>query len=68
MKLINLAKKLDFSTEYEYFDYCIDSHINGNFSQCEKLFKAMTKKDRKRLIDFIPEELKEIKNFYFKLL
>ena len=53
MKLITLAKKLDFNTETEYFDYCINSYINGNFTQCRKLFSDMTKKDRKRLIEYI---------------
>lgn len=28
-KLITLAKELDFKTEQEYFDYMIDTHING---------------------------------------
>jgi hypothetical protein len=53
MKLITLAKRLDFTTEDQYFDYCRDSYINGNFSQCKELFKAMTKADRKALISYL---------------
>ncbi len=69
MKLIKLAKKLDFETEEQYFDYCIDSHINGNFSQCERLFKDMTKQDKKRLISYLQETShKDIEKFYFNLL
>lgn len=73
MKLIILAKKLDFSTEYEYFDYCIDSYINGNFSQCKNLFKAMTKKDKNNLLIYISNDIEhkdktEIFMFYVNLL
>jgi hypothetical protein len=53
MKLLTLAKQLEFKTEIEYFDYCINSWFNGNFSQCKDLFNAMTKKDRKSLIQYI---------------
>jgi len=53
MKLLTLAKQLEFKTEIEYFDYCINSWFNGNFSQCKDLFNAMTKKDRKSLIEYI---------------
>ena len=55
MKLLTLAKKLDFTQEFEYFDYCLDSYTKGNFSQCEKLFKAMTKEGKKRLINYLKE-------------
>lgn len=73
MKLIALAKNLDFNTETEYFDYCINSYENGNKSQCKKLFNDMTKADRKRLIEYIAEcydhpESKYVYNFYFSLL
>ena len=61
-KLITLAKELDFTTEIEYFDYCIDSHINGNLIQCEDLFEAMKKQDRLALIKYIDNS--EIRNFY----
>ena len=35
----DLAKELDFTHDYEYFDYIIDSLVNGNRSQVKKLFK-----------------------------
>lgn len=73
MKLLTLAKKLDFTQDYEYFDYCLDSYVNGNFSQCEKLFKAMTKKDKKGLITYLSGRDKnsidfEAYEFYFNLI
>jgi len=69
-KLLTLAKGLDFQTESEYFDYCIDSFINGNFTQCRKLFNDMRKQDRKELVNYIHSmnQYTEIRNFYFNLL
>lgn len=49
-KLITLAKDLDFCTEHEYFDYIIESEINGNMSQVRTLIQDMKKEDQK---DFI---------------
>jgi hypothetical protein len=73
MKLLTLSKKLGFSTEWEYFDYCLDSYLNGNFSQCLKLFKQMTKTDKKRLINYLKETYTyvhgvECREFYINLL
>ena len=72
-KLITLAKELDFNNEVEYFDYCIDSHINGNFTQCKDLFKAMKKEDKKAFISYLNGQaqyngLLQTRNFYFELL
>jgi len=69
-KLITLAKRLDFTTEMDYFDYCIDSYTNGNFSQCKELFKAMSKADRKSLLNHIGTgiNMKDVYQFYFNLL
>lgn len=71
MKLITLAKRLDFTSETQYFDYCINSWFNGNFSQCKELFKAMTKADRKSLIEYIKgcyDYTHDVETFYLKLL
>lgn len=72
-KLLTLAKGLDFETESDYFNYCIDSHINGNFSQCKRLFNDMRKEDRKGLLNYLNGQAQfngylEIRNFYFNLL
>jgi hypothetical protein len=73
-KLLTLAKELDFTQDYEYFDYCIDSHFNGNRTQCRKLFAAMKQEDKKELIKYIdsnfPKKSRcdDIKEFYFNLL
>jgi hypothetical protein len=70
MKLINLAKQLDFENEYEYFDYCIDSHILCQFNQCKELFKAMIKKDKKDFLTYGQKcyNMQEVYKFYFNLL
>jgi hypothetical protein len=67
--VLNLAKGLDFTTESEYFDYCVDSHINGNFPQCRELFKDMKKEDQKRLLRHIENNYHGGEYaFYFNLL
>jgi hypothetical protein len=71
MKLLTLAKKLDFTTETEYFDYCLNSYFNGNFSQCKELFKAMSKTDRKALLTYIKgcyDHQHEVYTFYLNLI
>lgn len=71
MKLLTLAKRLDFVTETDYFDYCINSWFGGQFSQCKDLFKAMTKADRKELINYIKgcyDYTHDVERFYFNLL
>jgi catalase len=72
-KLITLAKELDFNSETEYYDYCIDSHYNGNFSQCRKLFNDMSKENQKELLEWIKFcqgsiNDNEAYQFYFNLL
>jgi len=70
-KLITLAKNLDFQSETDYFDYCIASWANGNFSQCKELFFAMKKEDRKRLLAYIHgcfDHRHDVEKFYMNLL
>jgi hypothetical protein len=68
--LKTLAKRLDFTSEDQYLDYLIDSHINGNFSQCRKLFADMSKADKKGFLKYMLDTNTEadIYNFYFELL
>jgi hypothetical protein len=48
--LKTLIKAYEFKTEDQYFEYCINSYLNGNMMQAKKLFLAMKKEDRKRFI------------------
>lgn len=72
MKNINtLAKQLDFKTPFEYFEYCVSSYINGNRTQCKRLFNDMKKEDRKRLLFTIKSDychIEGVYDFYFDLL
>ena len=67
-KLLTLAKGLDFESETDYFNYCIDSYINGNFTQCKRLFKDMGRGDQKDLIEYIRLNAPECYDFYIDLL
>ena len=40
-KAISLAKAYGWATDVEYFDYIIDSKINGQLSQAAELYKQM---------------------------
>ena len=49
----DLAKAYEFTTAEDYFQYIIDSVINGQRSQAKKLFLAMDGYDKERfLIDY----------------
>lgn len=72
-KLLNLAKEMGFNSGIEYFDYLIDSHINGNFKQCKELFSEMGKEDKKAFLNYLNGKayhcgLLEVRNFYFNLM
>lgn len=46
-KAKNLAKSYELgSCEYDFYNYIVDSYINGNKKQCFELYKEMIKADR----------------------
>ena len=50
----DLAKDYDFQTESEYFDYIIESMVNGQRQQVRDLFNAMHNEDKQKfLIDHL---------------
>ncbi len=49
-KLITLAKEYDFNTELEYFNYIIESIVNGQRKQARELINKMQKKDKKEAL------------------
>ena len=50
----DLAKDYDFQTESEYFDYIIESMVNGQRQQVKELFSNMHPSDQSRfLIDHL---------------
>ena len=40
-EVLTLAEELDFTEEFEYFDYIIESLINGQRQQVRDLYAAM---------------------------
>jgi adenine C2-methylase RlmN of 23S rRNA A2503 and tRNA A37 len=51
---------------YDYFEYLIDSHINGQFSQCKELFKKLSKDQKREFINY-PEHNSETAGYYINL-
>jgi len=52
-KLLTLAKELDFTAEWQYYQYIIDSWYNGQKQQVLQLYKQMKKEDKKEFIVMI---------------
>jgi ribosomal protein S24E len=46
----DLAKDYDFQSETEYFDYIINSLVNGNRQQVKRLFNQMKKCDKETFL------------------
>ena len=52
-----LAKEYDFETKEDYFNYIVESLINGQRQQVKNLFNAMKKDDQKEfLIDYLEND------------
>jgi len=49
--LKTLCKELDLEQDYQYFEYLIESKINGNYSQLREGFKAMKKDDQRTFLN-----------------
>lgn len=64
-----LARSLDFTTVFEIYEYFITCYVNGQFSQCRRLFGELTKQAKKDVLSFlIKEGFTREYNFYFELL
>jgi Fe-S oxidoreductase len=70
-----LAESLELGahTNYDYFDYCVVSYLNGNFEQCRNLFKDLPHQERKDLLNYIEAtdtltDVSAVYSFYFNLL
>jgi len=67
--IIQLAKTLDFTSESEMYEYFITSYVNGNFSQCRRLFCELTRDAKKSLLAYLLEEgMNREYKFYFEIL
>lgn len=61
-----LAKELDFNNSTEYFDYILESVINGQRKQARDLIEAMRKGAKKTALvyfyDFSGDDVQEVKD------
>jgi len=46
-------KDYEFKTIEEYFDYIIDSQINGNHNQVKELFKKLDNSQKKTFFNYL---------------
>lgn len=46
-----LAKEYDWNTEYQYFEYIVNSLINRNRDQVRNLFNAMNKDSKSEFLN-----------------
>lgn len=47
-----LLKQYGFTTREQYFDMCIESHINGQRAQAREQFKALTRAERQMMLKY----------------
>lgn len=57
---LKTIKNLDFDTMEDYFNYIVDSEINGNTKQMKELFNKLSNEQKKNFFMWI--EINEIKN------
>lgn len=70
-KMMALVRGLDFETVEEYFNYIIDSKINGQLDQVKSLFRDMPKEYRKDFLSYLADEVERENNgntVYYQLL
>jgi len=67
-KLITLAKELDFNTEVEYFNYIVDSYINGQKQQVNELFNDMRKDDKRDFLEHVRINCPDYYSYFVNLL
>jgi hypothetical protein len=60
---------LQFSSNDEYYNYCVVSYLNGQRKQCVKLFNQMPNDNKHELIEYIRENYAndEIHNYFVSL-
>lgn len=64
-----LARSLDFTTDFEMYEYFITCYLNGNFTSCRRLFSELTKQAKKDVLSYLlGGGLNREYNFYFEIL
>ncbi len=64
-----LSRSLDFTTDFEMYEYFITCYVNGNFTSCRNLFSQLTKQAKKDILAYLLDGgFTREYNFYFELL
>ena len=64
-----LARSLDFTTDWEMYECFISCYVNGNFTSCRSLFSQLTKQAKKDVLAYLLDGgFNREYNFYFSLL
>lgn len=60
---------LGFATNDEYYNYCVESYLNGQFNQCKTLFNQLPHDNKHELITYIGNNHAndEIHNYFVSL-
>jgi len=59
-KMRRIVKAMDFDTTEEFYDYIVNSKVNGNTDQCCRLFKSMPKENRKDFLSSLVDQTKDV--------
>lgn len=67
MVSLKLLKSYDFTIIEHYFNYILESEINGQRSQVERLIKTLSKEQKKECLDWfnndMSEDVETVKNY-----
>jgi len=56
-------KNYEFKTIEDYFNYIVDSQLNGNHSQVKKLFKRLSNEQKKTFFNYLNQFDKDYFDF-----
>ena len=69
LTMLEMAKRYDFPSDFSMMEYFVESHTNGNFGQCRKMFYELNKQAQKELLSYLVEwQMPKIYAFYFNAL
>lgn len=65
-KQVKIYKDYDFNSLEEYYNYIIDSLINGNFSQVKNLYNKLNKENKKEFYSYCYNN--DLMNTHYKII
>jgi hypothetical protein len=52
-------KTYDYANVEDYFDYIVESHVNGQFAQVRELFGTLSKNQKAELLAYLQDGTKD---------